>query len=83
MGLHEKLLNNLLLRYDLGLIPDLFEYFREPWTQAIFHEKFPLLSQKNHKAFDKNINESVDVNFVESIIQKLIRNRWQSVSRNK
>jgi len=40
-NMHEKYLNNLLVRYDEQLIPDFFSYFREPWTCAIFHDRFP------------------------------------------
>eukprot|EP00050_Salpingoeca_kvevrii_P000101 m.141701 g.141701 ORF g.141701 m.141701 type:complete len:252 (+) comp10025_c0_seq1:232-987(+) len=39
-GLHEKYLNNLLSRFDEGIIPDLFAFFRESWAVAIFHDRF-------------------------------------------
>ncbi len=37
---HEKHLNNMLQRYADGIIPDLFEFFREPWAYAIFYDRF-------------------------------------------
>lgn len=42
-GKNEKLLNNLQLRFEMALITDLFEYFKEPWAYAIYHDKFQLL----------------------------------------
>ncbi|CAF1621244.1 unnamed protein product, partial [Adineta ricciae] len=39
-GLHERLLNNLRQRYNEGLITDLFTYFQENWTVALFHDRF-------------------------------------------
>nr|XP_033795156.1 cilia- and flagella-associated protein 61 isoform X2 [Geotrypetes seraphini] len=37
---HERLLNNLCGRFDEGLIKDLYSYFREPWSLAIYHDRF-------------------------------------------
>eukprot|EP00912_Choanoflagellata_sp_UC4_P001492 UC4_evm2s940 len=39
-GLHEKYLNNLVARYDEGLIKDLYQFFRESWSVAVFHDRF-------------------------------------------
>ena len=38
--MHEKYLNNLAQRWGEGLIPDLYEYFRQPWACAVFHDHF-------------------------------------------
>ncbi|KAF5296312.1 hypothetical protein FQA39_LY12529 [Lamprigera yunnana] len=48
-GKHEKLLNNLKFRFQMGLVADLFEYFKEPWTCAIYHDRFPDLQNIIHK----------------------------------
>lgn len=39
-NIHEKYLNNLLSGWKENLINDLFIYFREQWTCAIFHDRF-------------------------------------------
>ena len=39
-GLHERYLNNLVSRYDEGLISDFYLYFKDPWATAIFHDRF-------------------------------------------
>lgn len=39
-NLHERYLNNMLRRYEEGLIPDLYVFFRQPWACAIFHDRF-------------------------------------------
>ncbi|CAH8445865.1 unnamed protein product [Dicrocoelium dendriticum] len=39
-GAHEKLLNNLLARYDEGLIPDMYRFFNDVWPLAIYHNRF-------------------------------------------
>lgn len=41
VGLHEKFLNNLLARYNEGLIPDLLSFFRGAWAMALYHDRFP------------------------------------------
>ena len=60
-GLHEKYLNNIISRYEEGLINDLILYFRELWACAIFHDRFPdlrdevmdLLRQQSHQQSDQ------------------------------
>lgn len=42
-GMHEKLLNNLMLRFDMVLINDFFDYFRQPWAYALYHDRFSKL----------------------------------------
>lgn len=37
---HEKYLNNLVQRWQDGLIEDFYVYFKEPWACAIFHDRF-------------------------------------------
>lgn len=39
-GLHQRFLNNIMGRYDEGLITDLYGFFREAWCMAIFHDRF-------------------------------------------
>ncbi|NXN94399.1 CFA61 protein, partial [Rhinopomastus cyanomelas] len=39
-GQHERLLNDLCYRWKEGQITDLYSYFREPWSMAIYHDRF-------------------------------------------
>ncbi|NWR83036.1 CFA61 protein, partial [Furnarius figulus] len=39
-GQHERLLNDLYYRWRAGQITDLYSYFREPWSMAIYHDRF-------------------------------------------
>ena len=39
-GVHERYLNNLVSRYDEGLVSDFFVFFREPWATSLFHDRF-------------------------------------------
>ncbi|NWW76308.1 CFA61 protein, partial [Climacteris rufus] len=39
-GQHERLLNDLCYRWGRGQLPDLYSYFREPWSMAIYHDRF-------------------------------------------
>ncbi|NXR04832.1 CFA61 protein, partial [Sagittarius serpentarius] len=38
-GQHERLLNDLYYRWNEGQITDLYSYFREPWSMAIYHDR--------------------------------------------
>ncbi|XP_072490657.1 cilia- and flagella-associated protein 61 isoform X2 [Notamacropus eugenii] len=39
-GQHEQVLNNFCSRHREGLITDLYSFFEEPWSMAIFHDRF-------------------------------------------
>ncbi|NXU43844.1 CFA61 protein, partial [Drymodes brunneopygia] len=39
-GQHERLLNDLYYRWGDGQLTDLYSYFREPWSMAIYHDRF-------------------------------------------
>ncbi|XP_050807242.1 cilia- and flagella-associated protein 61 [Gopherus flavomarginatus] len=48
-GQHERVLNNLCSRWKEGLIKDLYSYFREPWSMAIYHDRFIDLKKELHQ----------------------------------
>ncbi|XP_078505462.1 cilia- and flagella-associated protein 61 isoform X2 [Lissotriton helveticus] len=39
-GAHERLLNNLCSRFKEGLITDFYSYFSDPWSLAVYHDRF-------------------------------------------
>lgn len=69
-ALHERYLNNLLQRFDEGLIDDFYSFFRESWCLAVFHDRF--------KDFRDEIREllvakpSADVPSLEEKVRKMI-----------
>ena len=40
IGLHEKYLNDLVSRYEEGLITDFVSYLREWWALGLYHDRF-------------------------------------------
>eukprot|EP00056_Hartaetosiga_gracilis_P008502 m.121627 g.121627 ORF g.121627 m.121627 type:complete len:696 (+) comp12924_c0_seq4:1622-3709(+) len=71
IGLHEKHLNNLVSRYNEGLIPDFYEFFMEPWAVAIFHDRFYSFTQ-TLSSLVKDTPES-DYSELEEVITDLTR----------
>ncbi|XP_055977413.1 cilia- and flagella-associated protein 61 [Sorex fumeus] len=45
-GQHEQVLNNLCNRFSDNMIPDLYSFFEESWSMAIFHDRFIDLRKK-------------------------------------
>ncbi|NXA80728.1 CFA61 protein, partial [Thryothorus ludovicianus] len=45
-GQHECLLNDLYYRWRAGQLTDLYSYFREPWSMAIYHDQFTDLQKE-------------------------------------
>ncbi|XP_068042386.1 cilia- and flagella-associated protein 61 isoform X4 [Anomalospiza imberbis] len=48
-GQHERLLNDLYYRWRAGQLTDLYSYFREPWSLAIYHDRFIDLQKELHQ----------------------------------
>nr|CDS34600.2 hypothetical transcript [Hymenolepis microstoma] len=46
---HEKLVNNLVSRYEEGLIKDFYSFFEEPWAMALFHDRFNGFKEEIHE----------------------------------
>ncbi|XP_017868844.1 PREDICTED: cilia- and flagella-associated protein 61 [Drosophila arizonae] len=47
-GRHVTLLNNVHNRWKAGLIKSFINFFQEPWTEYIMHDRFDELQMKNH-----------------------------------
>lgn len=78
-GKHEKLLNNLLMRFDLGLIKDFFSYFREPWVYAIFHDRFKYVLKGNNNVLYEEYVSDDNEKISDIVIEALKENNWNRV----
>nr|CAI5824831.1 unnamed protein product [Callosobruchus analis] len=78
-GKHEKLLNNIQLRFEMVLITDLFEFFKEPWAYAIYHDKFNDLLEDLNKLMTSSVGEEKE-SLVEEVIEAYEEAKWQQVT---
>ena len=39
IGIHEKYMNNLIQRFQEGIVPDLVSYFDASWAMSLFHDR--------------------------------------------
>ena len=68
-GVHERYFNNMVSRFDEGLIPDFLEYFRHPSVLACFHDRF--LDFVDEISEGTRGNASVKTAEYETMIRKL------------
>lgn len=47
VGKHETLLNNLRGQFKNGYIDNFIDFFQDPWTEFIMHDRFPEMQSKN------------------------------------
>ncbi|XP_026644285.1 cilia- and flagella-associated protein 61 [Microtus ochrogaster] len=69
-GQHEQVLNNLCIRFDDKLIPDLYSYFTEPWCMALFHDRFIDLRKELRQIL--NSKQEADVPSMEQLAYKIV-----------
>ncbi|XP_057636838.1 cilia- and flagella-associated protein 61 [Chionomys nivalis] len=68
-GQHEQVLNNLCIRFDDKLIPDLYSYFTEPWCMALFHDRFIDLRKELRQIL--NSKQEADMPSMEQLAYKI------------
>ncbi|GJQ86024.1 hypothetical protein Trydic_g14968 [Trypoxylus dichotomus] len=78
-GKHERLLNNLVQRFEMVQIPDLFEFFKEEWTYLIYHDHYKKLSQEINDIMI-SLAEEEDASLIEDIITKFDNCGWKTLS---
>ncbi|CAH2215533.1 jg3168 [Pararge aegeria aegeria] len=64
-GKHEAYFNNLLVRYNINLIDDLFDYFTKPWTAAFFQEPFTTMLNDIYEHGGNTVYDVVKTKFNE------------------
>lgn len=68
-GVHQRFLNNVVQRFDEGLIPDFLNFFRQPWAMAVFHDRFVDFMADVTEA--GGTHPSVDVKSFETAVRRL------------
>lgn len=81
-GKHEKLLNDLLVRFDLGMINDFYSYFRQPWVYAIYHDRFKLLQESNYELLKNEKSLDKNERILDLVVGALKACNWQRVRFN-
>ncbi|XP_077972543.1 cilia- and flagella-associated protein 61-like [Styela clava] len=82
-NIHERYLNNLLARVEEGLIADLFEFFREPWCMAIFHDRFRDLRQEVRELLSMPPSGGGSLSSLEAEVQQLVKEDLNISSEQK
>ncbi|KAJ8956355.1 hypothetical protein NQ318_015093 [Aromia moschata] len=81
-GKHEKLLNNLQLRFEMGVITDLYEYFKQPWAYAIYHDRFEaLLDDLNSLVTSTMFNQ--EISLVSELIEAYKEVKWKELTADQ
>ncbi|KAK7151226.1 hypothetical protein R3I93_012233 [Phoxinus phoxinus] len=76
---HQLLLNHLCSRYHEGLVHDMYSYFKENWSLALYHDRFADFEQEVRHIMDSaNIEgESGSVSLQEAL-QKMVDDKAES-----
>ncbi|CAL8312281.1 unnamed protein product [Lota lota] len=74
-GRHQLLLNHLVPRSQQGLTSDLYSFFREPWSLALFHDRFPDLEQEVQQCLDSAPLTDRDSTSMAELISQLASGR--------
>ncbi|PIK43371.1 putative cilia- and flagella-associated protein 61 [Apostichopus japonicus] len=80
-NIHERFLNNMISRFDEGLIKSFYEFFKENWCLAIFHDRFQDFRQEVRELLIER--PSADVASLEEKIQELISQDLELEQRDR
>ncbi|XP_030755200.1 cilia- and flagella-associated protein 61-like [Sitophilus oryzae] len=78
-GKHEKLLNNLQLRFEMVLITDFFEYFKQPWAYALYHDRFDSLIDELNNLMTSSVVPNEEC-LITEIIEMYKDRKWQHLT---
>ncbi|KAI4464446.1 cilia- and flagella-associated protein 61 [Holotrichia oblita] len=78
-GKHERLLNNLVQRFEMVLIPDLFAFFKEDWAYLLYHGDYKLLAEEINDIMI-SLTDEENCSMIEDIIAKFDEGGWKPVS---
>lgn len=69
-GLHERCLNNMVSRFNEGLIKDFYKYFMETWCLAMYHDRFSDFRDEVRELLSNSPESGVDA--VEEKVRQII-----------
>ncbi|XP_046383267.1 cilia- and flagella-associated protein 61 [Ischnura elegans] len=72
-GKHDRLLNNLTKRHELGYIEDLYDHFSQSWITAIYHDRFSNFYTDLLKSFKQTVES--EENPLSEMIRSLHRGK--------
>ncbi|XP_029157071.1 LOW QUALITY PROTEIN: cilia- and flagella-associated protein 61-like [Nylanderia fulva] len=78
-GKHESMLNELKFGFRNSYIADFYAYFREPWAEAIFHDKFECLRVENRATLLSQTDAYGDF-LIDDCMHALIKSKWKDIS---
>ncbi|XP_057670515.1 cilia- and flagella-associated protein 61-like isoform X2 [Diorhabda carinulata] len=78
-GKHEKLLNNLTIRFEMVLITDLFAYFKEPWAYALYHQDFSCLLDELNMLMTSSVGSSGHATLINDLINLYKEHKWKKL----
>ncbi|XP_045466200.1 cilia- and flagella-associated protein 61-like isoform X2 [Harmonia axyridis] len=81
-GKHVKMLNNLQLRFELMMVPDLLEFFKEPWTCAIYYDRFKEVREKIYETIVETEVEN-GKSLADMTHAHLIKNNWKHLKKEQ
>ncbi|KAL3269155.1 hypothetical protein HHI36_008234 [Cryptolaemus montrouzieri] len=75
-GKHVSLLNDLLIRFEMSMINDLFEFFKQPFLSGMVYDKFPSLMEEIRELF-LGMEVQTDKTIADSVVEMLDKNNWK------
>jgi hypothetical protein len=83
VGISAKYLNDIVVKWEAGLVPDLVEYLNQNWAMLYQHDRFPslrqdLLASTAHLYDPKGDNEAIKSVTVD-VLMSFIRTHLQEL----
>ncbi|KAK9704483.1 Cilia- and flagella-associated protein 61, N-terminal domain [Popillia japonica] len=79
-GKHERLLNNLVQRFEMVLIPDLFAFFKEDWAYLLYHGDYKILAEEINDIMI-SLTDEENCSMIEDVIAKFDEGGWKPLKR--
>ncbi|XP_051955080.1 cilia- and flagella-associated protein 61 [Xyrauchen texanus] len=78
-GKHQLLLNHLCSRYDEGLIHDMYSFFQESWSLALYHDRFTDFEQEVRQIMDSaKLEGECGLMSIQEVLQKIVDDKQET-----
>ena len=81
-GIHERILNNMVTRFETGYITDFYKYFKQPWGYAVLLDRFNGFLNNLVKVFAEKKDTSFST-LLNSIRLYFARTNWKEMNLEK